>query len=228
MKYMSQIPNSNPTNCRDQIPIRTRTRAMFLLEFGFLILGFILLLNCWACKQGQQAEEVYTKQIAAKQADTLPASRPLYQSPAFLSGATGKTVQITADSSSYDEQFGDSYRVLRILKNDNDKEIEISRQLLPINASPDFRYRFADVYAKNQQEWVVIQGHYFFFVYDVINDRLSEKIFPPKPKNFEAADAQSGRILSLAFEGNQLNGTAQDINPFHFSISRLKRFFVLK
>ena len=216
MKYMNQIPNS-----KFQIP--TRVRAIFSLEFGLWNLGFILLLTCWACNEGQQQETVRAEQIASKQADTLPPSRPLYQSPAFLSDATGKTVQITADSTSYDEQFGESYRVLRILKNVNDKEIELSRQLLPVNASPDFRYRFADVYAKDRQEWVVIQGHYFFFVYDVINDRLSKKIFPPKPKNFEAADAQSGRILSLTFEGNQLNGTAQDIGPFHFSISRLRK-----
>lgn len=223
MKYMSQIPNPNPDNYRDQIPNQMQIRRIISLKFGVWNLGFILLLSCWACNDRQQPEVGRAEQIAAKQADTLPLSRPLYQSPTFLSDATGKTVQIVADATSYDEQFGDSYRVLRVLKNVNGSEIELSRQLLPVNASPDFRYRFADVYAKDQQEWVVIQGHYFFFAYDVINDRLSEKIFPPKSKGFEAADAQSGRILTLAFEGKQLNGTAQDIGPFHFSISRLQR-----
>ena len=189
----------------------------------YIICGGILLLSLFACHQKQEAEQVQTRQVTAKQADSLPISRPLYQSPTFLSDATGKTVQIAADSTSYDEKFGESYRVLKVLKEVNGKEKELSRLLLPVNASPDFRYRFADVYAKDRQEWVIIQGHYFFFVYDVVNDKISEKIFPPKPRNFEAADAQSGRIITLAFEGNQLNGKAQDIGAFQFSTNRLRR-----
>lgn len=216
MKYITQIPNIDPDNYRGQIPIQMRVRAM--RPFGFWGLVFFVLLGFGACSEGQTAEV-----SAAKQPDALVFSRPLYQSPTFLSDATGKTVQIAADSTSYDEQFGDSYRVLRVLKNINGREIELSRQLLPVNASPDFRYRFADVYAKDEQEWVVIQGHYFFFVYDVVNDRLSDKILPPKPKGFEAADAQSGRITTLAFEGNRLKGVAQDIGAFYFPISRLRQ-----
>jgi|GEM_PF-1306895 len=227
MKYKVQDPKPNPDSYRGQNPIRGR--PTFLLEFvrdnyRDWNLVFLLLLSLFACRQKQQTEQAQTRQVAVKQADSLPVSRPLYQSPTFLSNATGKTVQIAADSTSYDEQFGESYRVLKIFKEVNGKEKELSRRLLPVNASPDFRYRFADVYAKDRQEWVIIQGHYFFFVYDVINDKISEKIFPPKPGNFEAADAQSGRITTLAFEGNQLNGTAQDIGAFQFSINRLKRF----
>jgi len=222
MKYRIQIPNSKP-----QILIQVQTRVVFLLGFRrwnwVFLIGGISLLSCSACKQGQAPEGVQGSQITAKRSDTLPVSLPLYQSPTFLSDATGKTVQITADSTSHDEQFGESYRVLKVFKEVNGKEKEISRRLLPVNASPDFRYRFADVYAKDRQEWVVIQGHYFFFVYDVVNDQLSEEIFPPKPKDFEAADAQSGRIITLAFEDNQLNGTAQDIGAFHFSIAHLRR-----
>lgn len=218
MKYKTQVPSSN-----SQIPMQARTRAIFSLKFGIWNLGFLILLNCWACKQEQKTDSVQAEQVSVKQFDTLPISRPLYQSPTFLSDATGKTVQIAADSTSYDEKFGDSYRVLRVLEEVNNKEQEISRRLLPVNHSPDFRYNFADVYAENKQEWVVIQGNYFFFVYDVVNDRLSEKIFPPKPRNYEAADAQSGRIVTLAFEGNRLNGNAQDIGPFHFTIKRLRK-----
>ncbi len=221
MKYRNKIPNSNPGSYREQIP--TWGRHTFLLEFGRWNLVFLLLLSLLACQQKQEAEQAHTRQVTAKQGDSLPVSRPLYQSPTFLSNATGKTIQIAADSTSYDEKFGESYRVLRVLKEVNGKEKELSRRLLPVNTSPDFRYRFADVYAKDKQEWVVIQGHYFFFVYDVVNDKISEKIFPPKPRNFEAADAQSGRITTLAFEGNQLNGTAQDIGAFQFSANRLRR-----
>jgi len=177
MKYKNQILIPIVIADKFQIPNQMRVRRIISLRFGIWVLGFILLLSCWACKQERQSEEVRTNQTTTKQSDTLTVSRPLYQSPTFLSDATGKTIQITADSTSYDEQFGDSYRVLRVLKNVNGKEIELSRRLLPVNASPDFRYRFADVYAKGKQEWVLIQGHYFFFVYDVVNDRLSEKIW---------------------------------------------------
>jgi len=217
MKYINKIPNSN-----SQIPNETRVSRVFPLEFGIWSLGFILLLGCWACKQGQKAEETQANQIVAKQPDTLPLSRSLYQSPTFLSDATGKTVEIAADATSYDEQFGDSYRVLRVLKEVSGKEKETSRRLLPVNHSPDFRYNFADVYAENKQEWVIIQGNYFFFVYDVVNDKLSKKIFPPKPKDYEAIDAQSGRITTLTFEDNRLKGIAQDIGSFHFTIPRLR------
>ena len=222
MKYINKIPNSSRLS-RDQIPNQARFYRVFSLEFGVWSLGFILLMGCWACKQGQKAEEAHASQVVVKQPDTLPVSRSLYQSPTFLSDATGKTVEITADATSYDEQFGDSYRVLRVLAEVNGTEKEISRRLLPVNHSPDFRYNFADVYAENKQEWVIIQGNYFFFVYDVVNDKLSKKIFPPKPKDYEAIDAQSGRIVTLAFEDNRLKGTAQDIGPFQFTIPDLRK-----
>lgn len=187
----------------------------------YIVYGCMLLFGLWACGQDQPTEKSIQDKVSAKQAKALPVSLPLYQSSAFLSDATGKTVQITADSTSYDERLGESYRVLKVFKEINGNEKELSHRLLPVNGSPDFRYRFADVYASDRQEWVIIQGHYFFFVYDVINDRLSEKIFPPKPQDFEAADAQSGRLTTLAFEGNQLKGTAQDIGTFRFSTKQL-------
>lgn len=187
----------------------------------YIVYSCMLLFGLWACGQDQPTEKNIQDKVSAKQTKALPVSLPLYQSSAFLSDATGKTVQITADSTSYDERLGESYRVLKVFKEINGNEKELSHRLLPVNGSPDFRYRFADVYADDRQEWVIIQGHYFFFVYDVINDRLSEKIFPPKPKDFEAADAQSGRITTLAFEGNQLKGTAQDIGTFRFSTKQL-------
>jgi len=190
----------------------------------YVVYGCVLLLGLWACGQNPEAKE-YNQQpkLQLKQTELQPASLPLYQSSVFLSDATGKTVQISADSTSFDERLGESYRVLKIFKEIKGNEKELSRRLLPVNGSPDFRYQFADVYANDKNEWVVIQGHYFFFIYDVINDQLSEKIFPPKPKNFEAADAQSGRITTLAFEGNQLRGTAQDIGSFRFSTRQLLR-----
>jgi len=147
------------------------------------------------------------------------------ETPTFFSQSANKIVRLVADSTSYDEKFGESHRVLKIYTEDNEQEKELKSILLPINLSPDFRYSFADVYAEGEQEWLLIQGYHFFFVYDVVNDRLSEKIFPEKPKNFEAADAQSGSITSLLLENNQVKGMAQDIGAFAIDIEDLKAQF---
>lgn len=145
--------------------------------------------------------------------------------PTFLSQATDKIIRLVADSTSYDEKFGESHRVLKIYAEEAGQEKELKSILLPVNASPDFRYDFADVYAEKGQEWLLIQGNYFFFVYDVVNDQLSKKVFPPKPKDFEGQDAQSGRIISLFLEKNKIKGSAQDIGEFVFSLEDLKSEF---
>jgi len=198
-----------------------------LYHYYCIMLMPILLL---ACKQTTQTTDVETKAVAQKDVKLNPVidTKLLYQSPAFLSDATGKTIRIVADDTSYDEKFGESYRVLKVYQEINGEEREVSSRLLPVNASPDYRYNFADVYAKDQKEWVIIQGFYFFFLYDVVNDRLSEKIYPPKPKDFEAADAQSGRIISLSLKDKQLEGVAQDIGTFSMSINKLRRKFPKK
>ncbi len=147
------------------------------------------------------------------------------KTPTFFSQSTNKIVRLVADATSYDKKFGESHRVLKIYTGDNEQEKELKSILLPVNSSPDFRYSFADVYAEGEQEWLLIQGYYFFFVYDVVNDHLSEKIFPAKPKNFEGVDAQSGSITSLLLENNQVKGMAQDIGHFAIDIADLKSQF---
>ncbi len=194
------------------------------LPYSYLLM--LVLLVC-GCKPSNKSTPIESKTVAQKDSQpSLPTdTKLLYQSPAFLSEATGKTIRIVADKTSYDEKFGDSYRVLKVYQEVNGEEREVVSRLLPVNASPDYRYNFADVYAKGKQEWVIIQGFYFFFLYDVVHDQLSEKIYPPKPKDFEAADAQSGRITSLSVEDNQLKGIAQDIGEFSMTIRALRRKF---
>lgn len=189
------------------------------VQYCCILLSFVCL---FGCKQQQDAKAKKQTTPTEKTTSTLD-SKLLYQSPVFLSDATGRAVRIVADSTSYDQKFGESYRVLKVYKEVNGEERELSSRLLPVNASPDFRYSFADVYATDDQEWVVIQGFYFFFIYDVVNNQLSEKIYPEKPKNFEAADAQSASITSLTFKDKYLTGTAQDIGNFKMSIKQLRK-----
>lgn len=194
------------------------------VHYCCILLSLVCLLGC-----RQQQDAKAKKQTTPNEKTTsILDSKLLYQSPVFLSDATGRSVRIVADSTSYDQKFGESYRVLKVYKEVNGEERELSSRLLPVNASPDFRYSFADVYADDDQEWVIIQGFYFFFIYDVINNLLSEKIYPEKPKNFEAADAQSGSITSLVFKDKYLTGTAQDIGDFKMSIKQLRKKFPTK
>ncbi len=204
-------------------------------HFYFFIPLIFLLQSCGTNTHDNSETKVAPQaETTEKQVDVIPSVQErkavsealnpddIYKAPTFFSQETNKIVKLVADSTSYDKQFGESHRVLKIYTEDGGTEKELKSILLPVNSSPDFRYNFADVYAEGKEEWLMIQGYYFFFIYDVVNDHISENIYPPKPKSFEAADAQSASISQLYFEKDKIKGTAYDIGEFAIKMDKIR------
>ncbi len=119
---------------------------------------------------------------------------------------------IKADSSTYDEQLGDSHRILEIYNTENCKRIK--REVLPINESPDFAYFLAKITYNNASQLVAIRGFNVIYVYDLAAQKMLPPIEPSYSSDRYAVDAQSGRLLRLELWENHILGYAQDFGAF--------------
>lgn len=130
-----------------------------------------------------------------------------------------KLVQITADSSTYDKKFGNSYRVLLVYHVGHDRVYLTRRIVLPINMSPDYPYRLLDKF-EGDKNFVVIAGNRKYFIYDVDADSLSNSVFPRFPYQ-DGVDAQTGRLINLQLskDGLILTGEACDYGRFSFDLT---------
>ena len=136
--------------------------------------------------------------------------------------SVNKVIRITADSTTSDQKFGDSYRVLLIFQKENEEKLkQIKRIVLPINISPDFPYKLTKQYDK-ESKFVLVQGFSILFIYDVLTDSLSKAIVPIF-KNPVAVDAQTGHLenLKISKNGKLLTGYAMDLGEFRFDLSNL-------
>jgi hypothetical protein len=130
-----------------------------------------------------------------------------------------KVVRVSADSSTYDNNLGDSYRLLQVFSFSNNN-LELIRQIiLPVNLSPDFPYKLILKF-DGHRKFAVIKGNRIFYIYDVLADSLSEPIKPGLTIE-EAVDAQTGMLinLKLSADGNTLSGEAMDMGAFSFDLS---------
>jgi hypothetical protein len=144
-----------------------------------------------------------------------------YQKKEFNSG--NKVLKITADKSTFNKNYGDSYRVLRIFIKLKDNTLkEIKKYILPVSYRfPDYPYSFS-VSFEGKNNFVIIKENSSFFIYDLDKDQLSKQI-QPIFKEAENADAQSGMITKLKIDstGKYLIGHAQDWGDFYFDLSNL-------
>ena len=130
-----------------------------------------------------------------------------------------KVVRITADSSTYDKKFGNSYRVLLVYYTGHCRVYLTRRIVLPINLSPDYPYRLLEKF-EGDKNFVVIAGSRRFFIYDVDADSLSDSVFPRFPYR-DGVDAQTGQIINLQLskDGLILTGEACDYGRFSFDLT---------
>jgi hypothetical protein len=128
-----------------------------------------------------------------------------------------KLVVITADSSTLDPDYGPSHRVVEVY-NTEDCSL-ISRNVLPINISPDFPYYLAKISYSNATGFVAIKGFGDIILYDLENDKLLSAIKPSFRYERMADDAQSGMIQRVEVWENYLIGFAQDMGSFAFDLS---------
>lgn len=125
-------------------------------------------------------------------------------------------ISIVADSSTYDENFGESHRILRIY--DTGSCNETLNLTLPVNRSPDFPYYLADINYNNTSKLVAIQGFDQVYSYDVEGEKLIPAMRPAFLTERELVDAQSGMIQRLELWEDYLVGYAQDLGAFVFDL----------
>ena len=130
-----------------------------------------------------------------------------------------KILRIIADSSTFDNRYGESHRILE-LYDLHDCKLDL-RLTLPVNKSPDFPYYLADINYNNDSKVVAIKGAETIYCFDVKAQRMLPTLVPKfKTKRVEV-DASSGQIVRLELWENFLIGYAQDKGVFVFNIQNL-------
>lgn len=125
-------------------------------------------------------------------------------------------VCITTDSTTHDEALGESHRVFLVLDAASCEEVD--RQVLPVNQSPDFPYRLADVSYHRTYKIIAIKGRQSIYCYDLQNKQLLKPVTPDFLDERIEEDAQSGVISHLEVWENYLMGYANDFGAFAFAL----------
>lgn len=112
----------------------------------------------------------------------------------FFDTVTNRKYCISTDSKTFDKKYGDSYRLFEIF-NTNSKDSIVRKIYLDINRSPDFDYQINFAYYKEYKK-LIIQGCAMFYIFDVIENKISNQIFPDS-RNCEFSDGQGSYIRNL-------------------------------
>ena len=120
-------------------------------------------------------------------------------------------VTMVADSTTFDQSFGESHRVLKVY-NTNDCKL-VKTETLPINISPDYPYYLAAINYSNTNHLVGIRATDQAYVYDIESQALVN-VEPQFLTERLVDDAQSGMILRLEVWENYLVGYAADKGVF--------------
>jgi hypothetical protein len=133
-----------------------------------------------------------------------------------------KKLTLSADSTTYDQKWGDVHRVLSSWEIDGNGILKsVNRIALPVNGSPDFKYALTLVH-EGDRTFVVVKGMWHLFIYDVMNDQLSNLMRPDFP-NGVGHDAQTGHLknIELSDDGMTLSGYAMDLGDFKYDLTDL-------
>ncbi len=195
----------------------------------FVLIGILTLLIA-AC--GRDTREVDTPPATSYDSTSLPAGDTLPLGPTdhdceiagevledntFWARREGILLAIVADSTTYDEDYGESHRVLLVYDTDNCQVVD--RQELPVNQSPDFPYYLAPIVYNKLNKFVGISGFDQLYVYDTQNRRLLPPARPDFRTERELEDAQSGMIQWLEVWEDYIIGWAEDKGTFVFELS---------
>lgn len=191
-----------------------------------VLLSTPLFLLCIACNQSGQVNEpgTTTEEITDSTSLTTTdlSTPPCEPSGNMLEGnslwiqSSKVIVSILADSSTYDEELGDSHRLLTVF--DTEKCAEIHRALLPVNTAPDYPYELADISFHRAYQLIAIKGVDRIYCFDVKEKSLSKPLAPMYLEERFKEDAQSGTIEWLEVWENYILGYAIDYGPFSFKI----------
>jgi hypothetical protein len=135
----------------------------------------------------------------------------------FWAKESNLLVCVAANEETKDAELGDSHRVLEIYDGSTCELME--KKVLPINISPDFPYKIADITYNNLNQIVAIVGFNSVYCYNAKTQILSESLTPQFLNERFAEDAQSGMINHIEVWENYLIGYAQDMGTFVFDLS---------
>ena len=125
-------------------------------------------------------------------------------------------VAITADSSTLDPAYGESYRIAEVY--DTRSCTLVSRKVFPVNGSPDFPYFSAEISYHNTHQMVAVRGAYSLFLFDAVNRRWLPELKPAFSTQRQEVDDQSGTILRLEVWEDYLLGFCRDFGAFAFDL----------
>lgn len=125
-------------------------------------------------------------------------------------------VAVTADESTYDPNYGDSYRVMEVYDTRTCELLE--RKVLPVNVSPDFPYYVAEISYNKVHMMAAVRGFNSIYLYDAENRKWLPELKPKFATTRYGADAQSGMIKRLEVWEDYLIGYSQDYGAFVFNL----------
>ncbi len=125
-------------------------------------------------------------------------------------------VAIVADSTTYEEGYGPSHRILEVYNTENCNRIQ--RKALPVNVSPDFPYYLAEINYNNNSQLIAIRGFSTIYIYDAENRQLLPQLEPQFRSERYGVDAQSGMIQRLEVWEDYLVGYSRDYGSFVFDL----------
>ncbi len=147
--------------------------------------------------------------------DCKPKAKVL-EGNSLLIRESGAAVFIGADSTTFDEGMGESHRLLIVMDMERCKEKD--REILPVNVSPDFPYRLADISYHRMRDVIAVKGLKTVLCYDMKKQQVFGPVFPAFKNERELADAQSGNIERLEIWEDYIIGYATDLGAFVFVI----------
>lgn len=149
----------------------------------------------------------------------LLAAQDLKMGDCFTHKAKGIEYCVAADSSTYDQNLGDSYRLFLIINQED--ETELTRHYLKVNLASDFAYEFLKEYLE-VYKLLVIQGAQAFYLYNIETGVLSDYI-KPSHEGCAFSDNQGTYIhhLKILSEGSVLQLEVKECGTRYFDISNL-------
>jgi hypothetical protein len=209
---------------------------MKAIQSFFFLSIFSLFLSCDGDGTSNQNPNVPDSQNsntisepADNQIDTAPITNTTLEVPkcevagtvldgnVFWAKEANLLVCVAANEETEDAELGDSHRILEIYDGSTCELIE--KKILPINVSPDFAYKIADITYNNLNQIVAIVGFNSVYCYNAKTQILSESLTPQFLNERFVEDAQSGRIDHLEVWENYLIGYAQDMGTFVFDLT---------
>ncbi len=129
-------------------------------------------------------------------------------------------VCILADSTTHDADLGESHRILEVYNTESCERV--SREVLPVNVSPDFPYYIAEINYNKTSRLLGIKGFDKIYTYDLDSHKLMPPLQPTFANERFAEDAQSGMIRRLEVWEDCLVGYAQDEGVFVFDLEDIE------